>query len=41
MHYFISMGAKDFVKDLIKEWCNKVFEFGYTYHNFFWLKKKQ
>ena len=40
MHYFISMGAKDFVKDLIKEWCNKVFEFGYTYHNFFWLGKE-
>lgn len=40
MHYFISMGAKDFVKALIKEWCNKVFEFGYTYHNFFWVGKE-
>lgn len=40
MYYFISMGEKDFVKDLIKEWCNKVFEFGYAYHNFFWVGKE-
>lgn len=40
MYYFISSGKKDFIKDLIKEWANKVFEFGYCYHNFFWKGKE-
>ncbi len=40
MYYFISSGKKDFIKDLIKEWANKVFEFGYCYHNFFWNGKE-
>ena len=40
MYYFISSGKKEFIKDLIKEWANKVFEFGYCYHNFFWKGKE-
>lgn len=40
MYYFIGMGKKDLVKKLIKEWAEKVFEFGYAYHNFFWVGKE-
>lgn len=40
MYYFISSGKGDFIKDLIKEWANKVFDFGYCYHNFFWKGKE-
>lgn len=40
MYYFVSMGMKEFVKDLLKEWCGKIFEFGYAYHNFFWVGKE-
>ncbi len=40
MYYFVSMGMPDFVKQLLKEWCSMVFEFGYAYHNFFWEGKE-
>jgi cellobiose phosphorylase len=40
MYYFVSIDKKDFVKGLLKEWCAKVFEFGYAYHNFFWEGKE-
>jgi cellobiose phosphorylase len=40
MYYFIGMGEKALVKGLIKEWAEKVFEFGYAYHNFFWVGKE-
>ena len=40
MYYFAAMGMTDFVKQLIKEWCSMVFEFGYAYHNFFWEGKE-
>ena len=40
MYYFIGMGKNDLVKKLIKEWAEKVFEFGYAYHNFFWVGKE-
>ncbi|NOW83169.1 cellobiose phosphorylase [Clostridium beijerinckii] len=40
MYYFIGMGKKDLAKNLIKEWAEKVFEFGYAYHNFFWIGKE-
>jgi len=40
MYYFVSMGEGDFVKQLLKEWCSMVFEFGYAYHNFFWKGKE-
>ncbi|HEX9061864.1 MAG TPA: glycosyl transferase, partial [Clostridia bacterium] len=40
MYYFAGMGMTDFVKQLLKEWCSKVFEFGYAYHNFFWEGKE-
>ncbi|WP_139905331.1 GH36-type glycosyl hydrolase domain-containing protein [Clostridium thermarum] len=40
MYYFIGMGEKELVKNLIKEWAEKVFEFGYAYHNFFWVGKE-
>ena len=40
MYYFIGMGEKDLAKNLIKEWAEKVFEFGYAYHNFFWVGKE-
>ena len=34
------MGEADFVKQLLKEWCSKVFEFGFAYHNFYWEGKE-
>lgn len=40
MYYFVAMGMNDFVKQLLKEWCSMVFEFGYAYHNFFWEGKE-
>jgi cellobiose phosphorylase len=40
MYYFVAMGMPDFVKQLLKEWCSMVFEFGYAYHNFFWVGKE-
>lgn len=40
MYYFVSMGEADFVKQLLKEWCSKIFEFGFAYHNFFWVGKE-
>lgn len=40
MYYFAAMGKTEFVKELLKEWCSKIFEFGYAYHNFFWEGKE-
>jgi cellobiose phosphorylase len=40
MYYFVSMGESDFVKQLLKEWCSKVFEFGFAFHNFYWEGKE-
>ncbi|QTL99181.1 glycosyl transferase [Iocasia frigidifontis] len=40
MYYFIGMGKSTFVKQLIIEWCAKVFELGYAYHNFYWEGKE-
>jgi cellobiose phosphorylase len=40
MYYFVGLGKQEFVKDLLKEWCSKVWEFGFAYHNFFWAGKE-
>ena len=40
MYYFVSMGEPDFVKQMLKEWCSKVFEFGFAFHNFYWEGKE-
>lgn len=40
MYYFIGMDKATFVKELMKEWAGKIFEFGYAYHNFFWVGKE-
>lgn len=40
MYYFMSMGKEDFVKELLTQWAEKVFESGYCYHNFFWEGKE-
>jgi cellobiose phosphorylase len=40
MYYFLAMGMERFVKDMLKEWASKVFEFGYAYHNFYWEGKE-
>ncbi|WP_438431153.1 GH36-type glycosyl hydrolase domain-containing protein [Gorillibacterium sp. sgz500922] len=40
MYYFLGMGMDRFVKDLLKEWSSKVFEFGFAYHNFYWEGKE-
>ncbi len=40
MYYFIGMGKAPFVKKLLIEWCAKVFELGYAYHNFYWEGKE-
>ena len=40
MYYFMSMGKEEFVKELLMQWTEKVFEAGYCYHNFFWKGKE-
>ncbi len=40
MYYFVSMGMHDTVKQMLKEWCSMIFEFGFAYHNFFWEGKE-
>ncbi|HKL79246.1 MAG TPA: glycosyl transferase [Mobilitalea sp.] len=40
MYYFMSMGKEEFVKELLIQWIEKVFELGYCYHNFFWSGKE-
>ncbi len=40
MYFFTGMGMADFIKQLIKEWCAMIFEFGFAYHNFFWEGKE-
>ncbi len=40
MYYFIAMGEVEYTKDLLREWIEKVFDFGYCYHNFFWQGKE-
>lgn len=40
MYYFVGMGEGDFVKQMLKEWCSMIFEFGFAYHNFFWVGKE-
>lgn len=40
MYYFLGMGMDAFVKDMLKEWSAKIFEFGYAYHNFYWEGKE-
>ncbi len=40
MYYFEAMGMAGFVKQLLKEWCSNIFEFGFAYHNFFWSGKE-
>lgn len=40
MYYFMAMGEAEYTKSLLREWVEKVFEFGYCYHNFFWKGKE-
>ncbi|HOQ36918.1 MAG TPA: glycosyl transferase [Acetivibrio sp.] len=40
MYYFVGMGEGEFVKQMLKEWCSMIFEFGFAYHNFFWVGKE-
>lgn len=39
-YYLISMGEIKYTKSLLSEWIEKVFEYGYCYHNFFWEGKE-
>ena len=39
-YYLISMGEIEYTKSLLSEWIEKVFEYGYCYHNFFWEGKE-
>ncbi|MBE6025025.1 MAG: glycosyl transferase [Cellulosilyticum sp.] len=39
-YYLVSMGEKAYTKSLLREWIEKVFEYGYCYHNFFWKGKE-
>ncbi len=39
-YYLISMGEIAYTKSLLREWIEKVFEYGYCYHNFFWKGKE-
>ncbi len=40
MYYFIGMGKQGVVKDLLRQWIENVYEFGYANHNFFWVGKE-
>jgi len=40
MYYFVGMGRADFVKKLLREWAENVFEDGYANHNFYWKGKE-
>lgn len=40
MCYFAGMEMGDFVKELLKEWCGNIFEFGFAYHDFYWKGKE-
>lgn len=38
--YLLSEGKKDLAKKLLREWISNVFEFGYSYHNFYYQGKE-
>ena len=38
--FFIAMGKRDLARDLLREWASNIFEFGYAYHNFYWVGKE-
>lgn len=40
IYYFVGMGKHATAKDLIRQWIENVFEFGYANHNFFWQGKE-
>lgn len=40
MYYFVGMGRSGLVRSLLMEWTGMVFEFGYAFHNFFWVGKE-
>ena len=40
MYYMAGMNQTDFVKKLIREWTENVFEEGYANHNFYWTGKE-
>lgn len=40
MFYFVGMGMGNFVRQLLLEWASMIFEFGFAYHNFFWVGKE-
>jgi cellobiose phosphorylase len=40
MYYFAGMGRVSFIKELLREWCSNIYEFGYANHNFYWIGKE-
>lgn len=40
MYYFTGMGKASFVKELLREWCSNIYNFGYANHNFYWIGKE-
>jgi cellobiose phosphorylase len=40
MYYFFAMGREQFVRQVLLTWCENVYKFGYTNHNFFWKGKE-
>lgn len=40
MPFFIASGHQPLVRELLREWANQVFEFGYANHNFYWVGKQ-
>ena len=40
MYYFAGMGETGFVKKLLREWAENVYEEGYANHNFYWTGKE-
>ncbi|MBP5260785.1 MAG: glycosyl transferase [Clostridiales bacterium] len=40
MYYMAGMNQTDFVKKLLREWSENVFDEGYANHNFYWVGKE-
>lgn len=40
MYYFSGMGEIEFVRKMLREWIENVFEDGYANHNFYWTGKE-
>lgn len=40
MPFFIAMGRRQLVQELLLEWAGQIYQFGYANHNFYWQGKE-